>query len=187
MSDPITDRELIEKIKKGDTASFTLLVNRHKNYALTIATRITLVREEAEEVAHDAFIKAYSSLHQFKQDAKFTTWFYRIVVNMAISRVRKKKLSTIDIDQSNYAGADNSSQEKFDARDRSQLIQDAMRQLSEDDRMLISLYYLEELDMEELSEISGFDKNNLKVKLFRARKRLGQILQKSRELESVIH
>lgn len=186
MSEQITDHQLIEQIKRGDRASFTQLVNRHKHYALTIARRITLVPEDAEEVAHDAFIKAFESLKQFKNESKFTTWFYRIVVNMAISRVRKKKLDTQEISPGHERVAGDSSN-AFEIKDRMDMLHAALAQMSADDRMIITLYYLDELEMDEVAEISGFDKNNLKVKLHRARKRLGEILKRTGELESILY
>ncbi|UXP32646.1 sigma-70 family RNA polymerase sigma factor [Reichenbachiella agarivorans] len=189
MSHHITDHELIEKIKKGDQASFTILVNRHKNYALTIAKRIVLVQEDAEEIAHDAFVKAYTSLGSFKYESKFTTWFYRIVVNMAISRGRKKKLDVIEISEGHSDFVGDSGTAELDTKDRNYYLNLAISRLSQDDRLIITLYYLDELDMEEVAAISGFDKNNLKVKLHRARKRLGEILKviMPTELESVVH
>ncbi|PIB37532.1 hypothetical protein BFP72_11900 [Reichenbachiella sp. 5M10] len=187
MSQQVTDHQLVEQIKKGDKESFTLLVNRHKRYALTIASRILLVDEDAEEVAHDAFVKAYLSLSRFKSEAKFTTWFYRIVVNLAISRVRKRKLDTVEIQEAHHHLAV-SSDDIMEQQDKQFYLNRAIAALSQDDRLIVTLYYLDELDMEEVAEISGFDRNNLKVKLHRARKRLAKTLQSimPQEIESIV-
>jgi len=82
----------IKQIMSGDVSRFAYFVDAYKDMAFTIAFRIVNNREDAEEVVQDAFVKAYTSLHTFRQDAKFSTWLCKIVVNTAISKTRKKKL-----------------------------------------------------------------------------------------------
>ncbi|MEP3386993.1 MAG: sigma-70 family RNA polymerase sigma factor [Reichenbachiella sp.] len=186
-----SDIQLIEKIKAGDMSSFEMLVNRHKNFAFTIADRILQNEEDAEEVAHDAFVKLLSSLDKFKGESKFTTWFYRIVMNMAISRTRKKRIKTEDIDSRPGGIAEYSNFEEFGglkAKDRTYYLNQAVGRLKDEERLLITLYYFDELDMDEIQEVTKIDKGNLKVKIFRARKKLAEILQKMlpAELESIL-
>lgn len=176
----ITDIRLIENIKAGDMTSFELLVERHKNLAFTIADRVLQNEEDAEEVAHDAFVKLLSSLDKFKGESKFTTWFYRIVMNMAISRTRKKRIKTEDLDNRPEGISSYSSFEEFgglNTQDRTYYLNKAVAMLKEEERLLITLYYFDELDMEEIQEITKIDKSNLKVKIFRARKKLAEHLK----------
>lgn len=175
-----TDYLLIEKIKTGDMDSFETLVNRHKDYAYTLANRILKNSFDAEEVAHDSFLKALKSINQFKRESKFTTWFYRIVVNMALSRTRKKQLNTKEIDDhtKSYIYENAMADDGVMSRDRSHYLEIAIGMLKEDERMLITLYYLQELDMLEVQEITGYEMNNLKVKLFRVRKKLRENLKR---------
>ena len=191
MKENFSDIQLIEKIKTGDMSSFEMLVNRHKNFAFTIADRILQNEEDAEEVAHDAFVKLLSSVDKFKGESKFTTWFYRIVMNMAISRTRKKRIRTEDIDSRPSGLAEYSSFEEFGglkAKDRTYYLNRAVGQLKDEERLLITLYYFDELDMDEIVEVTKIDKGNLKVKIFRARKKLADILRKMlpTELESIL-
>ncbi|MEP7169111.1 MAG: sigma-70 family RNA polymerase sigma factor, partial [Bacteroidota bacterium] len=79
------DNFYIDKILKGDDASFESLVNKHKTMAYNIAFRILKSREDAEEIAQDSFLKAYHSLKEFKRESKFSTWLYRIIYNNSIS------------------------------------------------------------------------------------------------------
>ncbi|WP_422361388.1 RNA polymerase sigma factor [Reichenbachiella sp.] len=186
-----SDIQLIEKIKTGDMSSFEMLVNRHKNFAFTIADRILQNEEDAEEVAHDAFVKLLSSVDKFKGESKFTTWFYRIVMNMAISRTRKKRIRTEDIDSRPSGIAEYSSFEEFGglkAKDRTYYLNQAVSKLKDEERLLITLYYFDELDMDEIVEVTKIDKGNLKVKIFRARKKLADVLRKMlpTELESIL-
>ncbi|MEO9805637.1 MAG: sigma-70 family RNA polymerase sigma factor [Reichenbachiella sp.] len=191
VKETISDIQLIENIKTGDMSSFEVLVNRHKNFAFTIADRILQNEEDAEEIAHDAFVKLLTSIDKFKGESKFTTWFYRIVMNMAISKTRKKKIRTEDIDNRPDGIAGYSSFEEFgglNLQDRTYYLNKAVSQLKEEERLLITLYYFDELDMDEIEEVTKIDKGNLKVKIFRARKKLAVHLQRllPSELESIM-
>jgi RNA polymerase sigma-70 factor (ECF subfamily) len=84
-----SDISIIERILAGDKAGYRDLANRHKDYAFTVAYKIVGTREDAEEVAQDAFIQAFQALPQFNKESKFTTWFYRIVFNTALMFKRK--------------------------------------------------------------------------------------------------
>ncbi|MGL1885012.1 MAG: RNA polymerase sigma factor [Reichenbachiella sp.] len=180
----------MKEIKAGDMASFETLVNKYKDYAFTLANRVLNNSDDAEEVAHDSFLKVLKSIDQFKEESKFTTWFYRIVVNMAISRTRKKKLDTSDIDAYstlNVADA-SSADDGVNRQDRSYYIEQAIGLLKEDERILVTLYYFDELSMAEVQEITGYELSNLKVKLFRVRKKMAENLQKvlPSEIDSIM-
>ena len=172
----LSDSELIGKILSGDQVAMRILIDRHRNYAFTIALRVLGSREEAEEVAQDSFIKAMRSLSKFKNDSKFTTWFYRIVFNTAVSRKRKKKLSTEEITDHNISlGVEN--HHSLYSNEQSKYLNMALSRLREEDNLVLTFYYLKELSMEEISEITGHSPNTLKVKLHRARKRLAEVLR----------
>src|SRR5690606_35928013 len=96
MTDP--EFALIDRILAGNQAVYAELVDRHKSYAFTIAYKILENRSDVEEAAQDAFIKAYHHLKNFKRDAKFSTWLYRIVFNTAVSYKRKRKIKFQDIE-----------------------------------------------------------------------------------------
>lgn len=185
-----TDYILIEEIKAGNMSSFETLVNRHKDYAYTLANRVLNNSFDAEEVAHDSFLKALKSIDQFKKESKFTTWFYRIVVNMALSRTRKKKLDTKEIDDHTETSVFEGTMADDDviSKDRNYYLEVAIGMLKTDERILITLYYLQELDMLEVQQITGYEMSNLKVKLFRTRKKLADHLQKilPKEIQSIM-
>jgi len=92
------DSFYIEKVVAGDNSAYRTLVEKHKELVFTIAVKILRNREEAEEVAQDVFLKAFNALPNFKAEAKFSTWLYRITYNTAISQSRRKKpvFSAID-------------------------------------------------------------------------------------------
>jgi RNA polymerase sigma factor (sigma-70 family) len=172
-----SDYVLIDKILRGDLFASRTLVDRHKDYAFTIAYRILNNREEAEEAAQDAFVKAFNAFNNFNRDAKFTTWFYRIVVNAALSIQQKKKLATQDIDTAYNISGDDNERNRHKKQEQRYYIEKALKLLSPDDVTVITLFYLKEQSLEEIAETLNIETNTIKVKLHRARKRLGDVMQ----------
>jgi RNA polymerase sigma factor (sigma-70 family) len=170
-----SDYVLIDKILRGDIFASRTLVDRHKDYAFTIAYRILNNREEAEEAAQDAFLKAFNAFANFNREAKFTTWFYRIVVNASLTIQQKKKLATQDIETAFYLKTDDNNHLKN--REQRYYIEMALKLLSPDDVTMITLFYLKEQSLEEIAAILGIETNTIKVKLHRARKRLADEMQ----------
>ncbi len=170
------DNFYIEKILSGDTAAYAYMVNRHKDMVFTIANRILKNREDAEEVAQDAFLKAYNSLSKFKQKSKFSTWLYSIVYNAAVSRTRKKQLEVLAIDDhitENYTFDEiKIGINEIDKEEQKKFINKAIEDLPEEESILITLYYKEEMSVDQVSEIAGISHSNVKVKLHRIRKKI---------------
>lgn len=171
-----TDQELIEQTLKGDTSSFGELVERYQNFVFTIAFRIMKVREEAEEVAQDSFIKAYESLNSFRGESKFSSWLYSIAYRKALDALRKNKkykASEIidDITEGEVSGIEDALHYLED-EERKKAIQDCILKLSEDEATIITLYYFQDQSVREISTITRLSEDNIKVKLFRSRKKL---------------
>jgi RNA polymerase sigma factor (sigma-70 family) len=172
------DTQLIERILDGDTSGYAVLVERYKDLSFTIAYRILGRREDAEEVVQDAFVKAFRNLSSFRQKAKFSTWLYRIIYNTAISRHRQKKPGWQSIEEVTIP--DNSVEFIPEVEeDRQKILETAMQQLPEEDRILLTLYYVDESSVDDLHSILGISKANVKIKLFRARKRLQELVSKT--------
>jgi len=87
----ISDRELIERCKAGDETAFSALVQRYSGRAYQIAYGVLGSREDAEEVAQDVFVRVFRALPKFRGDSEFTTWMYRIAVNLARNKYRWNK------------------------------------------------------------------------------------------------
>jgi RNA polymerase sigma factor (sigma-70 family) len=174
-----TDNSIIERILSGDKSGYRDLANRHKDYAFTVAYKIAGTREDAEEIAQDAFIQAFQALSAFNQEAKFTTWFYRIIFNAALMFKRKNRIQTEDIELSQsaqFVPADTDKELKIS--EQRQYIQKALSHLSPDDVMIITLFYLKEQSLEEIAQVVGISAETAKVKLCRARKRLAETMNK---------
>lgn len=174
------DLYYIDKVLNGNTEAFAVLVNRHKDMVFTIVNRILKSREDAEEIAQDVFLKAFQSLQKFKREAKFSTWLYRIAYNTAISKTRKKKIEVSAIDESiveNYTFDEIIEElDEFSLDVKRKYFENALKKIPEEDGLLLSMFYLEEQSIEQISEISGLSVSNVKVKLHRIRKKLYQTI-----------
>lgn len=185
------DKYYIEQVLNNNPYSFSHLVDRHKDRAFNLALRICGNREEAEEVTQDAFLKAYRSLKGFKMKSSFSTWLYRIIYNTAISFVRSRRkgvlsLEEFPVDIKDFEAVASDSEEA-EAEYRNSLINFALRKINDDERGLITLYYFEEMSADEISELTGISKPNIKVKLFRARQKMLEIIEKVEKKKLVYH
>ncbi|MEN8185847.1 MAG: sigma-70 family RNA polymerase sigma factor [Bacteroidota bacterium] len=171
-----TDKIYIDKVLQGDTNAFTYLIDKYKNMVYTIAIKIVRNTEDAEEVAQDSFVKAFQKLGSFRGESKFSTWLYTIVYRNAVSKIRKKKIVTTDIDsfiiENHTIDYDLPQIEAIKNGEQKKYVTKAINNLAETDALLITLFYLNESSIEEIEEITGLTKNNIKVKIFRARKKL---------------
>jgi len=172
----VSDQIYIDKVLQGDTNAFSYLIDKYKNMAYTIAIKIVKSTEDAEEIAQDSFLKAFQKLDTFKGESKFSTWLYTIVYRNAISMVRKKKITTTEIDSfvldNHTTDFDFPQIEAIKNGEQKKYVADAIGNLSETDALLITLFYLNENTLEEIKEITNLTKTNIKVKIFRARKKL---------------
>lgn len=185
------DIHYIEQVVAGKSNAFSYIVDRHKDKAYNLAFRICGNREEAEEIAQDSFLKAYRSLGGFKMKSSFATWLYRIVYNTAISHVRIKKKGVLSLedfpaDATDFIG-NNISEEEAEKEYRSSLVNFALQKITEEERGLISFYYYEEMSTEEISDVTGISKSNIKVKLFRARQKMLEIIEKVEKKKLIYH
>ena len=183
------DQILINQIIEGDAKAFGILVNRYKDLVFTLAMRMLKNREEAEEVSQDTFVKTYRSLNKFKGDSKFSTWIYKVAYNSCLDRIKKNKKYLNDIEINEFTEHQvKTVNNAFDAlveEERNQLIQDCLHLLPSDDSFLLTLYYFEEQSLDEIADIVGISANNVKVKLFRSRKKLASILKDRLEPEII--
>lgn len=186
----MTETATIQKVLNGDVNAFASIIDTYKDLALTLAYNIVLNKEDAEEIVQDSFVKAYKSLAGYKGDAKFSTWFYRIVVNTALNKNKRKKLFILSIEEpvaENFA-FDLPALDLYRTTEQKKFIKEAIKGLTENERVCITMHYLNELSIDEIKELTGITASNIKVLLFRGRKKLYQHLQKllKEELNNLI-
>ncbi|HYC85472.1 MAG TPA: sigma-70 family RNA polymerase sigma factor [Chryseosolibacter sp.] len=167
---------LIDRILAGETNLYSELVDRYKRYVFTIALKVVITRPEAEEAAQDVFIKAFQGLKRFNRQSKFSTWIYRIAFNTAISYKRKQRFQYQSIENSNIGGSEKHD-ESLEKTDRHKYLNAAMSRLTAADRIALTLFYLDELSLEEIAAVTGMQANTVKVRIHRARLRVATELK----------
>lgn len=172
----------IRRILAGETNLFSFFIERYSRPIHALIIQIIPNREDAEELTQDCFIKAFKKLDTFKGDCSFSTWLYRIAYNTAVSATRKKKLPFLAPDEQALENISDESMddmllEKEDDEKMLQKLEQAIDCLNAEEKALITLYYLEEKSIADVSSIVGLTTDNVKVKLFRVRKKLYTLIK----------
>jgi len=176
------DQYYINKVLKGEDNAFTILINRYKNLVFTLCYRIVKDKEYAEEAAQDTFLKAYKSLTKFKGESKFSSWIYRIAYNTSLDKLKNIKrhndsISNINIDEHEFADMDSTIDILENNEFKSQ-IKSSIKKLHKEEAFILTLYYYEDMSMQEIADITGHKANSIKVKIHRSRQKLMIILRK---------
>lgn len=174
------DQPYIARTLKGDMGAFSVLVDRYKHMVFTLAMRMVKNKEEAEEISQDTFLKVYKGLEGFKGGSKFSTWVYKIAYYRSLDYIKKlgkhPETSLIEGYLEHDMEVDDHFVDRLEKNEKKIVIKDALKKLSGDDGIVLTLHYFEELSLNEIAIIMNINVNNVKVKLFRARKRLKQVL-----------
>lgn len=183
----IEDQHYINLVLNGNTNSFATLVDRYKDLVFTLALKMLNNREEAEEIAQDTFIKVYNSLNKFKGESKFSTWIYKVTYNTCLDALKKKKkqqnVTYIEDFSEHQTKTLENILDSIDEKERNQAIQDCLEELPSDEAFLLTLYYFDDQSIEEIAKVMNISTSNIKVKLFRTRKKLASILKNRLEPE----
>ena len=187
--DELNDQHYIKLIIGGDINAFAILVDRYKNLVFTLSLKMLASCEEAEEVSQDVFIKIYKSLSGFKTESKFSTWLYRITYNTCLDRLRTTKRTAYLVAVEDFEAQEVTSLmnalDTIEEKERKQMIQKCLDLLPAEDNFLLTLYYFQENSLKEISKIMGINENNVKIKLFRSRRKLAGILKTQLEPEII--
>lgn len=181
------ERQLVEASLDGDNKAFGRLVERYQRRVYALAFGILRNRDDAWDVAQEAFVKAYKNLGTFEGNSAFYTWLYRITYNLCLDTVRSKsRRDTVQLDEKKAhedALADQDSQrvehpvEALDRRELAEVLQKAMTQLSEKHRAIIVLREIEGLSYEEMADVLKISKGTVMSRLFHARRNLQLLLK----------
>ena len=173
----MSDIELAIELKKGNTAVVSELLRHYGSFVYTIINRILLNAAESEEAVQDVFLKVIKNIQTFDSTASFKAWIYAIAYRTAIdyTRKRKKGQQTLDglaVDAQVYADS------ALNEKDQKQVIVSLLTHLDAESRNIVTLYYLEEQNIKEISLLTKMSESNIKTKLFRARKELANHVHK---------
>ncbi|HEY6944009.1 MAG TPA: sigma-70 family RNA polymerase sigma factor [Candidatus Acidoferrum sp.] len=185
MAKPVSsadDRELVRRAQREDKEAFEELIRRHQHRVFAVAGGIVRRREDVEDIAQQVFVKAYFSLKRFDQRAAFSTWLYKITVNECWDMLRKRKVRPLvyeaDLSEEQARQVINSAEkskgepdvsERLEARQR---VERLLVGLEERDRLMLILKEVEGFSIEEIADVLHLNANTVKVRLFRARRRV---------------
>ncbi|HHM21504.1 MAG TPA: sigma-70 family RNA polymerase sigma factor [Bacteroidetes bacterium] len=172
---------LIEAARRGNETAFGALVNKYRHYVYSTAFNILKNNEEAEETAQDSFLKAYRALSSFSRRSKLSTWLYQITRRTAIdyypSRPRPfHSLYNNATPCLQIADTQPGPDTRLQRQNTKKLIEQTLRQMKPKDAILLTLYYLNERSVKEIAHTTGLTETNVKVRLFRLRSVLKQML-----------
>jgi RNA polymerase sigma-70 factor, ECF subfamily len=182
-----SDARLVEMVQKGDRAAFNLLVQKYQHRVLKLVMRYVRDPAEAEDIAQEAFIKAYRALPSFRGDSAFYTWLYRIAANTAKNVLSSSRRKLVDYDMDLQDPEDYAAQVLLKDSDTPegmllteeirQAVTEAMQQLPDDLREAITLRELEGLSYEEIAEVMGCPIGTVRSRIFRAREAIDKRLR----------
>ena len=180
-SDEISNSELVRKSQLGDKAAFEQLVIRHQDLVFSLAYKLTGNREMANDVAQEAFIRAWKAIEKFRGDSTFSTWIYRITVNTAWTlRKKARKHNTLNIEDTYEPIVID---EKKDPElvainsDLSSVLINALDKIPIEQRIIVELKNIEGRSHKEIADYLDISVTAAKVRLHRAHQRLRQILE----------
>jgi len=176
--DSSTDKQLVERVQRGDKRAFDLLVLKYQHRIVGLVGRYLRDQDEVQDVAQEAFIKAYRALPRFRGDSAFYTWLYRIAINTAknhlVSRSRRPPDSDVDVDMEEgtyYESlSDTVNPENSLATDQLEaVVYKAIDDLAEDLKVAVTLREFEGLSYEEIAEVMDCPVGTVRSRIFRAR------------------
>ncbi len=179
MGEQVTDQVLIERVQNGDKQAFNLLVIKYQNKVCNLISRYISNSGDVQDVAQEAFIKAYRALPSFRGESAFYTWLYRIAVNTAKNHVvaRGRRPPATDVDAENAENYDNGGALKEISNPENLLLSEQLKQvvfstidsLPEDLKMAITLREIEGLSYEEIALVMECPVGTVRSRIFRAR------------------
>ena len=172
---------LISRARGGDREAFGALVEQYRDNVYRLAYRMCGNAYDADEAAQEAFVAAWRALPNFRGDAKFSTWLYRLTTNAAIDVMRREKRhQTVgDGEMVDLADDADSPQETVERTEQQEAVQKALATLSEEYREVLLLRYMEELDYAEIAEVLQLPSGTVKSRISRGRKQLRKFLLES--------
>lgn len=175
------DSLYIKKVLNGETEEFRYFVRRYKDMAFSVALSVVKEENKAAEVVQEAFVKAYQNLKKFRGDSKFSSWFYRIVINEAFKNIRQEKehyhtevFEEKETTLTKYPEIFNALKED----EQKYYINKCLLKLTSNETLVLRLFYLNESSIKEICEMTGCSNSNVKILLHRARRNMKIMLNK---------
>ncbi|GHD28344.1 RNA polymerase sigma factor RpoE [Parahalioglobus pacificus] len=179
MTAEVTDKQLVARVQKGDSRAFDMLVMKYQQRIMALISRYVHDADEVQDVAQEAFIKAYKALPRFRGDSAFYTWLYRIAVNTAknhlVSRSRRPPGSDVDLSDAEYLEGGAGLRELENPENRlfgdelKQVVEQAISGLPDDLRTAVTLREFDGLSYEDIADVMDCPVGTVRSRIFRAR------------------
>ncbi|MDM8160574.1 sigma-70 family RNA polymerase sigma factor [Labilibaculum sp. K2S] len=180
----MNETELIQQICNGNPQAFRYLVKQYERLVFHVAGRLLNQQEDLEDVAQEVFIKVHQKLPEFRGDSKLSTWIATIAYRVSVNHLRKRK-PDVDIGEPQYEllkhsrVSDENPEQLTQKKELKEMVQQMVDRLPAQYKTVLSLYHLEEYAYHEIVEITGLPEGTVKNYIFRARKMLKEMLEKS--------
>jgi RNA polymerase sigma-70 factor (ECF subfamily) len=180
---PSADEALVAATLAGEDNAFAELVRRHKRRVFGTASRFARDAHQLDDICQEVFLRAFRNLPKFRGDAPFEHWLARITVSACYDFLRKERRvrEQVSLDAHDFDLRDAGVDAALAAGRARELVEFAMRRLSPDERLILTLAELEERSVREIADLTGWSESNVKVRAFRARQSLKKVLQLSHE------
>lgn len=171
------DDQIIKGLLSRDQKTVSLLISHYGSYVYTVIYNILKVKQETEEACQDTFLKVVNKIEDYNYTSAFKSWVFTIAYRTGIDYKRKQKITqdeTVLVSIANDSKADDhiyKSEEKSN-------IEKLLAVLNEEDGLLVTMYYLNEMSIKEITAATGLGESNIKIKLFRARKEMAKHIDK---------
>ena len=177
--DPVHERELVERCRRGDEGAFQELVNLHKDLVFAIIARTVPDRSRAEDLAQEVFLRVHRGLPYFRGEARLSTWIYRIVANVCVQEQQERRPATEPLDERTPGtrAATATSDRQFSDLELRDRLEKAIARLPAHYRLVVAAHYLEGVQYEELAEAMQLPLGTLKTHLHRAKRQLRRLLE----------
>ncbi len=180
------DIQLVARARAGDERAFRALLEKYERAVFSICLRMVRNREEAADLAQDAFIKVFGSLDRYNPAYAFSSWLFKITSNLCIDYLRKRRIDTLPMDQPidgekgeiqrQYAAPDPTPDESLDRREKMARLESAIAALPDHYRIMLVLRHQEDLSYEEIADHLSIPLGTVKARIHRAREMLKSLL-----------
>ena len=180
---PAADEALVAATLRGDDDAFAELVRRYKRRVFASAARFARDEHQLDDIAQEVFLRAFRNLGKFRGDAPFEHWLSRIIVSACYDFLRKERRvrEQVALDAIEFEMRDGSIDSAVSAGRAREVLAFAMRRLTAEEQLIVTLCEIEERSVREVAELTGWSESNVKVRAFRARQNLKKILEMSHE------
>lgn len=182
--DSMQEKDIVRRVLEGETEAYALLVDAYKDPILRLAFRMTGNLQDADDLAQDAFVRAFRNLHRYDRERPFFTWLYTVALNGIRNHLKKRKRQERGDAESVAEGDDAEDapgmEERLDEARDAERLDRALRRLPAEQREALVLRFYQGLSLEETSEVMGVSLSAAKMRIYRGLERLKQILSRRR-------